>query len=295
MNQRNLNNENIVSLIIPTYNRKHTLVKVMDSYLCQSNLKEIIFVNDGSIDDTFKYLKSLQASIKSYPVIRIETHSKNMGLPKARNTGINVANGDYIMMGEDDVVLKEDYVSILLKCMKETGADIIAGRILYCKKDETLEETTKRCDNYNRDLINYWVMSVLHSVPISKHVMVPFFHSISLGKAEIYKKVLYNPEFVAREETDFYIRAGKEGAKLILCPHTMCFHLPQDKGKGGGWSRGVLKYQSIAIRNNNMLVNRHYEYMKKWGMKGNKVTFKLIHLINRTRILYKYFRYSTKL
>lgn len=287
-------NKNIVSLVIPTYNRKHTLIKVIDSYLCQGNLKELIFVNDGSTDDTYEYLKSLRASV-SNPVIKIENHPKNLGLPRARNTGISIASGDFIMMGEDDVILREDYVSTLVNCLLDSEADIIAGRILYSKNGETLDETIERCNKYKSKIINYWAMSVMHSMPFSEHIELPFFHSIGLGKAEFYKKVLYSPEFVAREETDFYIRAGKEGAKLILCPHTMCFHLPQDKGKGGGWSRGVLKYQNIAIRNNNMLVDRHYDYMKKWGMKGNKITFKLIHLINRARILYKYFRYSTKL
>lgn len=61
-----------------------------------------------------------------------------------------------------------------------------------------------------------------------------------------------------------------------------------------GWSVRVFKYQRSAIKNNNMLVNRHYEYMKKWGMKGNKCTFKLIHFLNRLRILYKYYRFSTR-
>lgn len=282
-----------VSIVIPTYNRRHTLVKVIDSYLCQKYVKELIFVNDGSTDNTYEYLKTLQSKT-AYPVIRIEKHSKNLGLPRARNTGINVATGNYIMMGEDDVVLKEDYVSTLLKCMEETGADIIAGRILYSRNSETFEETVDRCNKYERGVINYWAMSVLHSVPIHGHREVPFFHSIGLGKAEIYKRVLYNPDFIAREETDFYARAGKAGAKLILCPHAMCFHLPQDKGKGGGWSVGAWRYQWVAIKNNNMLIDRHYEYMKKWGMKGNKFTFKLIHFLNRLRILYKYYRFSTK-
>lgn len=287
--------DKIVSLIIPTYNRKHTLMKVIDSYLCQRNLKEIIFVVGGSTDGTFEYLKSLEVKIKPYPILKIERqHHRNFGLPNARNIGIKVATGEYIMMGEDDVILKENYVSTLLNCLQETGADIIAGRILYSKNGETLDETIERCNKYKSKIINYWAMSIMHSVPFSEHVELPFFHSIGLGKAEIYKKVLYNPDFVAREETDFYIRAGKTGAKLILCPHTMCFHLPQDKGKGGVWRVGIFRYQRIAIKNNNMLIDRHYEFMKEWGMKGNKFTFKFIHFLNRLRILYKYYRYSAK-
>ena len=282
-----------VSIVIPTYNRRHTLVKVIDSYLCQKYVKEIIFVNDGSTDDTGEYLKGLQNEI-SNPVIRVETHSQKLGAPRARNTGIKVASGDFIMIGEDDVILSEDYVFTLLKCLDETGADIITGRILYNQDGETFDDTINRCNTYKRNVINYWAMSVLHSIPFPRHMEAPFSHALGLGKAKIYKKILFSPDFIAREETDFYIRAGKAGAKLVLCPHTMCFHLPQDKNKGGGWSIGAYKYQYIATRNNNMLINRHYDYMKKWGMKGNKFTFKLIHLLNRARILYKYYRLSAK-
>ena len=55
-----------VSIVIPTYNRRHTLVKVIDSYLCQKYVKEIIFVNDGSTDDTCEYLKGLQNKISEF-------------------------------------------------------------------------------------------------------------------------------------------------------------------------------------------------------------------------------------
>ena len=136
-----------VSIIIPTYNRKHTLVKVIDSYLYQGNVKEIIFVNDGSTDGTYEHLKRFQTSIKTSPIIKIEGHPIRLGASQARNTGINVATGDYIMIGEDDVVLKEDYISTLLKCIKWTGAGIIAGRILYSKEGESFDETVDRCSN----------------------------------------------------------------------------------------------------------------------------------------------------
>jgi GT2 family glycosyltransferase len=140
--------------------------------------------------------------------------------------------------------------------------------------------------------MNYWLMSAFYSKKIEKDTSVPFLHAISLAKADVCRKLKFDESFFAREETDFYLRAVGQGLKVVLCPHTFCVHLPRDKGKGGGWRVGVLRYQSLATKNNNALVDRHYKTLKSWGMKGNKLTFKFLHLLNRVRIVYKYFRDS---
>ena len=280
-----------VSIVIPTYNRRHTLERVIDSYLCQKHLHELIFIDDGSSDTTYEYL---QEQARQYSFIKIKRHEETQGAAISRNEGINMATGNYILFGEDDLYLCDDYSSTLLRCMDETGADIAAGRIFYSRREETIEDTIKRCDKTRGSLINYWLMSGKYSIQISKPHQMPFLHAISLGKANVCRQIRFDEAFFAREETDFYLRACKAGFKVMFCPHTICVHLQRDRERGGGWRVGVLKYQYLAIKNNNMIVDRHYALLKKWGMKGNKITFKLLHLINRMRILYLYFRFSVK-
>ncbi len=278
--------EDSVSIIIPSFNRKDNLAKVINSYLCQENLYELIFVDDGSTDGTYEYLQEVA---KSDSRIKIERNPKNLGLPNSRNVGISIATGKYIMFGEDDVVVKEDYVHVLLRCAKETNADIVAGRLIYLKYKETFENAIERCEkNGNKPLMSYWAMAPAYWKPLEKPVEMPFFHAIAVGKAEVYKKILFDPVYKgnsAREETDFYIRAGKQGYKIFLCPRTICFHLTRKRNdRGGTWKVGILKFQYFAIRNNIIMIDRHYDYLKKWGMKGNKFTFKMIHIFNRIRM-----------
>ncbi len=280
-----------VSIVIPTHNRKHTLVKVIESYLCQKHLHELIFIDDGSTDGTFEYLQELA---RHYSFIKIRRHEKVYGVSASRNEGIDMATGNFILFGEDDVHLSNDYIDALMRCMDESRADIVAGRIFYSRIGETIEYTIRRCYEIRGSLMNYWLMSGNYSIKLSGPQQMPFLHAVSLGKAKVCRQIGFDGVFFAREETDFYLRACEEGFKILFYPYTVCVHLQRDREGGGGWRVGVLKYQYLAIKNNNMLIERHYALLKDWGMKGNKITFKFLHFLNRIRILYLYYRFSLK-
>ncbi len=281
----------MVSLVFPTFNRLHTLKKVIDSYLSVKEYGEIIFIDDGSSDGTYEFLLHLQSELGD-KYLKIVRHDRNLGLPAARNSGIKEAKFKYIMMGEDDVVLDKDYVSTLISELEKNNYDIIAGRILYKRRGESFEDTLARCNREKGPFINYWLMSAFYSRPLKENRLVPFLHSIALGRTDVYKKISYDTSYHAREETDFYLRVTESGYRVAFTPFAHCFHLEPDKGRGGGWSMGLLRYQAIAVRNNNSLVERHYDTLKKWGMRGNKFTFKFLHFINRGRIVLKYLRTS---
>src|SRR5690554_5294753 len=98
----NLNSK--VSVIIPTFRRADSLKKAIQSVINQSyNNIEIIIVDDNDGDDFFRAAtkKTVKDSFMEFPLIYIE-HLHNKGLPTARNTGINVANGEYIAFLDDD-------------------------------------------------------------------------------------------------------------------------------------------------------------------------------------------------
>lgn len=283
--KKNTVNDNTVSIIIPTFNRIHALMKTLDSYLSQDSLYEVIIVDDGSTDGTYKCLQEKAKFSK----ITLITHDRNTDLANARNSGIDIAKGKYLMLGEDDVFLSPNYISTLLRCLEESDGDLIAGRILYLRSGETLEECTNRYEKFSSPFIDYWSMSIKFSKKIEKDIVVPHLHALTLGKAEVYKKIRYDSTSIAREDTDFCVRAKKQGYRILFCPHTVCLHLPRDRKKGGQWKSGVLKRLLSNMRGNINLINNHYSYFKREGMKGNNYTFILLHLLNQIRLSYRYF------
>lgn len=120
-----------VSVIVPCYNYAKYLPECIDSLISQTYpIKEIIIVNDGSPDNTSEVSRSL---IEKYPDKNIKLVEKvNGGLSSARNAGINIAIGEYIMcLDADDklvpggieehVRLMEDDMTIAQCALMEFG------------------------------------------------------------------------------------------------------------------------------------------------------------------------------
>ena len=88
-----------VSIIIPCYNSEDWIIDCLKSIPKRDDI-EVICIDDGSTDDTFKkILKYRDTKYDKLMTIHIE---KNKGVSYARNQGIDVADGEYILMLDSD-------------------------------------------------------------------------------------------------------------------------------------------------------------------------------------------------
>jgi len=88
--------QHTVSVIIPTYNRGHTIAQALQSVQEQSiNALEIIVIDDGSTDNTSALIK------KEFPEVKLYRQS-NHGVSHARNRGIELASGNWIAFLDSD-------------------------------------------------------------------------------------------------------------------------------------------------------------------------------------------------
>ena len=123
--------KDLVSVIIPTYNRAHLIKRSTMSVLNQtySNL-ELIIVDDGSTDNTEEVVKSIDDN----RVIYIK--QSNQGACAARNNGIDHAKGEFIAFHDSDDVWHEDKLEKQIKCLRETGADMVYCHVFYVKNSK---------------------------------------------------------------------------------------------------------------------------------------------------------------
>ena len=112
----------LISIIIPVYNTGNYLSECIESVRMQSykNL-EVIFVNDGSTDDSSAILSKAAESDSRIRIIEQE----NSGLSAARNRGIREAAGDYIMFLDSDDWIDKETCEIALEKVKEYDADVV--------------------------------------------------------------------------------------------------------------------------------------------------------------------------
>lgn len=99
---KSLNGEAVsaISVIIPTYNRKHFISEAVQSVLHQTcPPSEIIVVDDGSTDGTEEVVSKIAAPI---PIVYVR--QRNQGPGAARNFGASIARGDWISFLDDDDV-----------------------------------------------------------------------------------------------------------------------------------------------------------------------------------------------
>lgn len=114
-----------ISVIIPVYNVEGYVEKCADSLFKQTyrNL-ELIFINDGSKDSSGELCHKIADNNTDEDIKVVVIDKENGGVSSARNCGLDVANGEYIMYVDPDDYCEPEYVEKLYCAIKDNGADM---------------------------------------------------------------------------------------------------------------------------------------------------------------------------
>ena len=108
MNQKPLN---LISVIIPAFNAEKSIERAVFSVLQQTYAAvEIIIIDDCSTDCTFEILEDLKGKTSSLRLIR---HRANSGVSASRNSGLEIATGDWITFLDADDYLQNNYIEMV--------------------------------------------------------------------------------------------------------------------------------------------------------------------------------------
>ncbi|MGC1473629.1 MAG: glycosyltransferase family A protein [Psychroserpens sp.] len=151
--------KDLVSIIIPTYNRASYLVNAVESCIVQVyEHLEIIIIDDGSTDDTEIVIKShLDTDWGHY---NITYHKqKNAGASSARNHGLQIARGTYIQFLDSDDILFKEKIVIQLSMILENRLDGCSclgymGTALDFQTSETIGEPFSSVQSLIENLCN---------------------------------------------------------------------------------------------------------------------------------------------
>lgn len=208
-----------VSIIVPIYNVEKYLPKCIESIIVQTytNL-EIILVNDGSPDNSRIICDEYSKKDHRIKVINKE----NGGLSDARNTGLDVATGDYISFIDSDDYIHEEYCETLLNLLKKFDADIAQCEFLkvYEKGINNFNIETCAVEQKITVLSNKDVLNNLYNEHYISTVVV----WNKLYKRELFEQIRFPKGKVHEDEyTTYKVLFGTK--KVVCTSKQMNFYL----------------------------------------------------------------------
>ena len=111
-----------LTVVIPVYNERDTIQATIEAVMAAPYSKEIIIVDDCSIDGTREVLKELND-----PSIMVLYHDKNMGKGAGLRTGFARATGDIIIIQDADLEYDPEEYTIVLRPILNGKADVVLG------------------------------------------------------------------------------------------------------------------------------------------------------------------------
>lgn len=124
-----------LSIIVPVYNVALYIRECIDSIINQTYPDiEIIIVDDGSTDESPEIVDNLARIDDRIKVI----HQKNKGLPGARNTGLSIAEGEYVGFIDSDDRIKPNMYEVLIDNIQKHDADLSVCNFLRFSKSSSV-------------------------------------------------------------------------------------------------------------------------------------------------------------
>lgn len=111
-----------ISVVIPVYNEKDTVLEVIESVRATGLVSEIIIVDDGSTDGTREVLGGL-----NHPDVRVILHEVNSGKGSALKTGFSHVTGDIVIIQDADLEYDPREYPVLIAPIIEGKADVVYG------------------------------------------------------------------------------------------------------------------------------------------------------------------------
>lgn len=225
-----------ISVIVPAFNAGEFLEECLRSIAGQSFSDiEVIVVDDGSSDSTLSIAQSMARGDSRFQVLSVP----NGGVSRARNLGVDRANGEFITFVDADDALHPDALRLMLKALRTSGADVcIAG----------FRKFRKEIPKPSRDSGKVRVFS--YEEAMGKALYQELLLNSPWG-AMIRRSILGDKRFregVRYEDLDAFYRFYEGAGKIAYLPASLYFYRQNPGSFLAGWSEARLDVLDVTDR-----------------------------------------------
>lgn len=209
----------LVSVIVPVYNTSKYLRQCLNSIQSQT-LKniEIIFVDDGSTDDSLVLLEEMK--LQDARIIIMQ--QKNKGGGAARNLGMTVAKGAYLLFLDSDDFFEETFIEKMYTAAVETSADIVVCQ--YREYNEATSEISGKL-GVNPRFLSHNKIRIYNNKSIPEIDWLCLFPWNKLCSHKfIQENNLYFQETYKHNDNYFAITATLSAKKIAIIPDALVYY-----------------------------------------------------------------------
>ena len=249
-----------ISVIIPTYNRRHVLERTLPGVLAQDfppQDYEVIVVMDGSTDDTAELLRDLKPKCS----LRV-LESQHLGAGAARNLGIRAAVGELVLFLDDDLITTPGLVRQHYSAHAGADPSVVQGR-MYIAPDSS--QTIIR-NAIERIGVDYYArispdMGLRFPEGMSSVYVLSYLVNSSMPRDVLVRCGGFDEQFLAAEELDLGLRLWKMGLSFRYRPDAIVYEYYVKS------SAAYLQSQARALGAGDLRASRkHYEYRPYCGL-----------------------------
>ena len=261
----------LIDVIIPTFNRMWALPRVTSFYLAMKDVRRVIVVDDASTDGAGDWLGK-QAALE--PRLVPLFHPRNRGASAARNTGATATEAPLVFFADDDMVFQpENGLELLMNELRARAADIVAP--IHVLREEDLPAELPAEDYggnrtpptlYDERTLELRPRRLVATWALPSSLPTPLAGAWMLMRREVLAKVRYDEGLGVtsyRDETDFQLKAAKEGFRLLACARPVMIDLARAHDSGGCHSTSRAEYVVRACRNNWRILLRHRDTIRE--------------------------------
>ncbi len=255
-----------VSIIVPGYNEEITAPKTVENLLRIDYPDfEIVFVDDGSKDNTFK---NIEAQYGNNPKVKVFT-KPNGGKASALNYGIGFASGDILVCIDADTVLKPNAISLMIPYFSDPMVAAVAGNVKVGNRKNLLTrwQSIEYITSQNFDRRAFDQMNAIMVVP----------GAIGAFRRDAVQKVgMFTTDTMA-EDCDLTLRLLRSGYKVHTCNEAYAYtEVPETLNmlvkQRSRWTFGIM--QSFWKHHDKMFVRTKPNL--GWVVLPNMLVFQLI-------------------
>jgi glycosyltransferase involved in cell wall biosynthesis len=262
----------MISMVIPTRNRAHTLRLVAPSYFAQEMVSEIIFVSDAGDDDSEAVLLDIA---RHYPDVtfRFLRNETRQGASQSRNIGIAESSHPFVLFCDDDEYLEAGYASVCLKKLLAYRAAAVSGRRVYMQTGETQQQALQRFGTGMRATQPFRpvLCEYVNGARFAGDIKLPFTNAIILTRRELLVQYPFDGYYARgngyREETDYQMNLFVNGHDIYVTNDVHSVHLPMSQVRTGGQRTSKLKRLYWSIYYTRYFFGKYYrEYAERMNI-----------------------------